>query len=656
MTYAAGISYWEAFLPGLLLVLVAIAVLPWLERDNVRARTAAIAVCLVLTWRYLLWRLFVTLPPPDLSWDFVVGVIFMGVEASAIIGASMSFFFLTRTKSRSAEADRNEIWLRSLPHAPLVDVLICTYNEERPILERTIIGAQAIDYPNYRVWVCDDGRRPWLKEFCRELGCGYLTRPDNAHAKAGNINNALKHLASLAEPPDLISILDADFVAKTQFLTRAVSLMRDEDVGIVQTPQHFFNPDPIQTNLSMARVWPDEQRFFFDVVMASKDAWGGAFCCGTSSVIRFAPLLDIGGFPTDSVTEDYLVSLRMREAGYRTVYLNEALSVGLAPEGLKEYVTQRSRWALGFVQIYRGRSGPLSRRKDMRLIDRIMLTETFLHWSAAHLFRLLALVVPAVYLLFDIQAVYAGATDAISHVFPYFVANMAVMMWMTNGRVLPILADLSQLLCATDIVKSVAMGLFNPRKQKFKVTAKGGDRGKRFLQWPMLRVFLFYLGLTSAGVLWAFTVDQSSPLTASSGMALFWSWYNILILVLACFVCVEASRKRKGERFDTDELVVITVGERSLVLRACDISVTGMRLLGRPPVQPGSKLNVRLGELQAQATLTRVYRDSFAVEFDDVPEVRAGLIRRIYCGAYSAAVNAIRPADVASAIVSRIFR
>ena len=114
-------------------------------------------------------------------------------------------------------------------------------------------------------------------------------------------------------PPEFVAILDADFVPLPQFLSRATALMRDPDVGVVQTPQHFFNDDPVQHNLSIARVWPDEQRFFFDVVMASKDACGAAFCCGTSSVIRFAPLMAIGGFPTDSVTEDYLVRVLTKD-------------------------------------------------------------------------------------------------------------------------------------------------------------------------------------------------------------------------------------------------------------------------------------------------------------------------------------------------------
>lgn len=282
MTVASGIGYWEAFQPGIVLGLLAIAILPWLNRDNTTARTVALGVCILLGWRYMLWRIIETLPPVGLTADFALGVVFTTVEMLSMLGTTVALIFLTRTRDRTAEADRKVAWLESLPQQPLVDVLICTYNEEEEILERTIIGALGLDYPNFRLWVCDDGRRQWLKQLCAENGCGYITRADNAHAKAGNINNALRHLAKLPQPPDFIAILDADFVPKPQFLTRTLALTQEPDIGVVQTPQHFFNPDPIQTNLALTRVWPDEQRFFFDLVMASKDAWGGAFCCGTS--------------------------------------------------------------------------------------------------------------------------------------------------------------------------------------------------------------------------------------------------------------------------------------------------------------------------------------------------------------------------------------
>jgi cellulose synthase (UDP-forming) len=332
-------------------------------------------------------------------------------------------------------------WLDANDPPPLVDVFICTYNEEEAILERTIIGAVAMDYRRFRVWVLDDGRRPWLAEMSARLGAGYLTRSDNAHAKAGNINNGLRHVAALPEPPAFISILDADFVPAPQFLRRTLALMRDSDVGIVQTPQHFTNPDPMQINLSAANVWPDEQRYFFDVVMASKDAWGAAFCCGTSSMLRFEVLQRIGGFPTQSVTEDYLVTLKMKQVGYRTIYLNEQFSLGLAPEGLKEYITQRSRWALGFMQIIRGPLGPLRRGNGFTLIDRINLLDTFLYWFGSYSFRMLGIIVPILFLLFNITAVQADVATTLSYYLPQFLALSFVTGWLAQSRVMPIMTD-----------------------------------------------------------------------------------------------------------------------------------------------------------------------------------------------------------------------
>jgi len=366
--------------------------------------------------------------------------------------------------------------------------------------------------------------------------------------------------------------------------------------------------------------------------------------------------LQIGGFPTDSVTEDYLVTLRLLEIGYRTVYLNEPLSLGLAPEGLRECISQRSRWALGFMQICRGRSGPLSLDTHMPLMERIMLMETFLHWSATHFFRLLALVVPAAYLLLNIQAVYAGVPDAISHLVPFFVVQIAVMTWMTRGRVLPIMADLSQLLVATDIAKSVIVGLFKPRGHKFKVAAKGGDRSKHKVQWPLLRIFLVYLGLTIAGVLWAFTLDDNRSLADASAIALYWSWYNIIILTLACFVCIEASQRRRGERFNGEGHVTLTAAGRQLQFPIEDISVSGIRLGGQQPGPIGAPVHIQFDGIDAEAEIVRSFEDGFAVQFAPSKEMRARLIRHVYCGKQDRSMRAIRPSSVATAVVNRVFR
>ena len=656
MNAASGLSYWDALLPCVVIVALGVAILPWVDRNNPWVRASALGICVFLSWRYMFWRIFNTIPPIDEPLNFAIGVLFVGVEALSMVGTTLTELFLSRVRDRTPEADRNLPWLTGLDRLPSVDVLICTYNEDEEILEPTILGALAINYRNFRVWVCDDGKRQWLKEFCEQHGVHYLIRSDNAHAKAGNINAALKVLGAQEVPPDFVAILDADFVPMSDFLTRALSLTREPDVGIVQTPQNFFNPDPVQANLALSRVWPDEQRFFFDTVMASKDAWGVAFCCGTSSVIRFKALQSIGGFPTDSVTEDYLLTLRLREKGYRTVYLNEVLSLGLAPEGLKEYYGQRSRWCLGAVQICCGPSGPLNFRNKLPLIDRISLVDTFLFWSASHTMRLIAFVVPALFLLFGIQAVSANVKDAVSYVAPFIVAQLGVLLWLTEGRILPIMSDLYGTLCATDVVKAVAVGLLRPKGQKFVVTAKGGDRSQRVVQWPVLRIFLFYLILNVLGIANAFIFQQSVSLTDTSMLALFWSWYNIIILVLACYVCIEQPQRRYRHRFPISDHVLMKTADGVHRFPIRDISVSGVRLVGKTTAPIDGAVVVRVGEFIMLARVVRATDDGFALAFEPTLKNRASVIRFIFSKRYLMAGRRIRPGKVAWAVGARLLR
>lgn len=109
---------------------------------------------------------------------------------------------------------------------------------------------------------------------CDTLGCGYITRVDNSHAKAGNINNALRVIGALPDRPEYVSILDADFVPAPEFISRTLALFQSNDVGLVQTPQHFINADPMQSNLKASKVWPDEQRFFFSDMSANRRMHG----------------------------------------------------------------------------------------------------------------------------------------------------------------------------------------------------------------------------------------------------------------------------------------------------------------------------------------------------------------------------------------------
>ena len=104
------------------------------------------------------------------------------------------------------------------------------------MLERTIVGALALDYPKdkFKVYVLDDKRRDWLREYCESKGAFWMIRPDNFHAKAGNMNAAFKKTDG-----EFIAIFDADFVPYRNFLKRTVPFFQEPTIGIAQTPQHF---------------------------------------------------------------------------------------------------------------------------------------------------------------------------------------------------------------------------------------------------------------------------------------------------------------------------------------------------------------------------------------------------------------------------------
>ncbi|MBI5264772.1 MAG: glycosyltransferase [Bradyrhizobium sp.] len=642
-----------ALAPGLVALGAFMAVVPLLRRRSTPARSLLTFVSFLLLLRYFYWRVTETLPPPALTLDALVGYPFMLAETASLVAVALSLLFLSRTIERTAAFDADRRATDS--DAPLVDVFICTYNEDRSILERTIIGATGLAYGNYRVWVLDDGRRLWLKRLAGDLGCFYLARPDNHHAKAGNINHALAHVALLPKQPEFIAILDADFVPRPDFLTKTMSLMEDPNVGVVQTPQHFVNPDPIQTNLAATEVWPDEQRFFFDILMPAKDAWGVAFCCGTSSLLRFAALERIGGFPTDSVTEDYLVSLRLKERGFSTVYLNERLTIGLAPEGLKEYITQRSRWCLGFMQIVRSRSGPLSLSSRLSFIDRLSLVDAFMSWAAVYSTKMFGLIVPSLFLLFGIKAVQADLFELLRYFLPFYAWHALTMAWISHGRSLAIMTDVSQLLVAPAVLKAVLVGLLRPKGHKFKVTAKGGERSRRFVEWPLVQLYGSMLVVTLLGIAYAFIIDLRGEVIAYGGLALAWSIYNCFILTLVCVVCIEQPRQRKSERFERNEPILLDEGGRTRLSRLADISISGARFIDPDPPPIPEHVKCHVYGRAISAIVVRRTGDGFAVRFEDSMATRVHAIRAFYAGEYVRAYRSIRATPVGKAILLRLF-
>ncbi|MFN3973316.1 MAG: glycosyltransferase [Gemmobacter sp.] len=580
----------EASLVHLALVAGLALVLPRIvdpRRTLHRAVMLAIAVALAL--RYIWWRATETIAPFGLTLDWAASWSLLALEVASLLGSISAFVILARTRDRSPEADRNLGWWGNEP-PPRVAILIATYNEEMEVLERTITGAKGLRHPATTIHVLDDGRRDWLRDYCAQRGVDYIRRPDNRDAKAGNINHALQVLA--ADPPDFVAVLDADFVPHRGFISRTLAIFHDPTVGLVQTPQHFFNADPIQHNLNLSRAYPDEQRFFFDTLQPARDAWGIAFCCGTSSVVRWRALMDIGGLPTESVTEDFMVTVVLQDAGWQTAYLNEALTEGLAPEGLKEYITQRARWCLGMMQIARSRVGPLSRSR-LRLRDRWSVTDAVAYWLTTFPFRLAALTYPLLYWFFNVTVVDARVPDVISYFGVYYLWTLMVLNMISRGNVVPVINDVSQVIGALPITRAAIVGLLKPVGHPFKVTAKGGDRSKVQVQWALMAPFLTLLVLTLVGLTIGIFSDPFAFYDAGEGKAvvLFWTIYNVFVLFFTVLLCVELPRTERHVADDPEQAIM--VAERPQRVWMTGLTTTNVRIRGAG-APDGASVNLRI--------------------------------------------------------------
>lgn len=278
---------------------------------------------------------------------------------------------------------------------PTVDLYIPTYNEPLSVVKPTVFAAQSIDWPSdkLRVYLLDDGKRPEFAAFAREAGIGYLTRGDNRHAKAGNINAALPRTHG-----EYVAIFDCDHVPTRSFLQTTMGVfLRDPKCALVQTPHHFFSPDPFERNLGTFREVPNEGSLFYGLVQSGNDLWNAAFFCGSCAILKRSALEEIGGVAVETVTEDAHTALKLHRRGHTSAYLPTVQAAGLATESLAGHVKQRTRWARGMAQIFRLDNPFLGR--GLGLIQRICYGNAMLHFFYG-IPRLVFLTMPLAYLFF----------------------------------------------------------------------------------------------------------------------------------------------------------------------------------------------------------------------------------------------------------------
>jgi cellulose synthase (UDP-forming) len=545
------------------LVLVGVGLLSlWLFPEY---RIAAMLISAAGSTRYYLWRLTDTLALEGiprfnaegrLQWalaevpDTLISVALLLAEGYAFFVLMGGYFQTAVHRERSpVPIDIHD------PALPTVDILVPCYTEGTEILRRTLIGALQIQYPNKKIFLLDDSRveeedhpghpeeaerhralRREREQLCRELGVTRICRDLHPHAKAGNLNYALRRTQG-----ELVAFFDADHVPVSSFLQTTVGFFQDPTVALVQTPHHFYNADAFERNLYLEGRAPAEQMLFYHLIQKGNDFWNSAFFCGSCAVIRRKALESVGGIATETVTEDAHTSLKMHAKGWRSVYLDIPQAAGLATESFAAHLTQRSRWAIGMSQILRV-DNPLFKR-GLSLAQRMNYT-----LSASHFLfgipRIIYLLAPVAYLLLGLNPLLCSLRDILVFAGPHLILSLMTASVTHRNTRHSFWPEVHQTALAawTAVVTTAALFGFPFR---FHVTPKGLHREHRSFDWRSSGPVLVFLALSVASLVICPYLILSRPEQLDTILiAETWNLYNLALLGAAVTVSLERPERR----------------------------------------------------------------------------------------------------------------
>lgn len=545
-------------------------------------------ISLIAMGRYVWWRLTTTLAYDSMT-EALLGTGLLIAESYTWLVVILGFI------QTAWPLKRRPVALVGDPSTwPTIDVFIPTYNEPLAVVKPTTLAAIALDWPKdkLRIYILDDGCRQEFRDFANSMGVGYIVREKHTHAKAGNLNNALQETNG-----NLIAIFDCDHLPVRTFLKQTVGQFQlDPNCAMVQTPHHFFSPDPFERNLGTFRRVPNEGALFYGLIQDGNDLWDATFFCGSCAVIRREPLMSIGGIAVETVTEDAHTALKLQRLGYSTAYINQTLAAGLATESLSAHIGQRIRWARGMAQILRVDNPFMG--IGLSLWQRICYANAMLHFFFG-LPRLVFLTAPMAFLFFEQHIINAEAVLLALYVIPYVLQSTIANAHVQGKYRHSFWAEVYETVLAWYVAVPTTVALFKPSAGEFNVTAKGGLVKRSYFDWIISKPYTILAILNIAaivmGLLRLFFWNTNEVGTVI--LNLVWVIYSSLLLGASIGVASEARQVRRMHRVATRlPATIYKANGEALFCECIDFSMTGLglQMTEIPGIERDERIHVSL--------------------------------------------------------------
>lgn len=555
---------------------------------------------------YLLWRGIFTLPWNESVFALIFG---MFLWISEIV-SSFTAIILIWNKTTSSEITKPDINQDLFPD---VDLIIATHNEEIELLFKTVNAATHIKYPEkekVHIYLSDDSNRLEVKKLAEEFGIGYISIENNQHAKSGNLNNTLKNISS-----PLIATFDADMIPFSNFLLETVPYFVEDWVtntyskrlGLVQTPQSFYNADLFQFNLFSESYIPNEQDYFSREINVANNSHDAAIYTGSNTLILREAIDRAGGFPINTVTEDFELGIKINACGYRNISTLEPLASGITTSDVPSMIKQRIRWGRGVIQSTK--NVRLLTNSGLTIPQKLIFLNSYLYWWAFAR-RLLYIFAPILFTVFNIRVVDTGFWILLMMWLPSFLLLRLVMKDFSSDIRTQQWGEVQETIFAPYMVFPIFLQTIGIKEKKFKVTDKNAKQSRKdyLYIFPHLIMFiLIVIGIVK------FNYGKYGSEIFYGSVITFWLLTHLYNLTFSILFFLGRPKYRVSERFLSENPITVRSKRRNYTLMTKNTSENGLSFYSNIPLffyeNETLLFTVSRGEYEAQMTgrIVRVF-------------------------------------------------
>jgi poly-beta-1,6 N-acetyl-D-glucosamine synthase len=257
-------------------------------------------------------------------------------------GFSIAFFITSYPIIPAAKFKEIEDHLPENQTMPLVTILVPAYNEQG-VISRTLSSLINVKYERKEIIVIDDGSSDltrFVAQGYEKYGVKVVSKPNGGKASA--LNYGL-----LFAKGDIVITIDADSMVTRDAVNKIVQAMESDPNNVAVAG----NIKVLNSKTTITKIQELEYIMAINTIRRAFALFGAVMVIpGAFGAFKKEAVVDVGGYDTDTVTEDFDITIKLLKTRGAVSSSSTAHAYTEVPSSWKSLYKQRVRWGTGTFQ------------------------------------------------------------------------------------------------------------------------------------------------------------------------------------------------------------------------------------------------------------------------------------------------------------------